>query len=97
MAQIIKIQDCISRYEQDPYHYINQFIRLKKQRWQSIKEMAEKKKESIHHDKGAAGDETVGKRKNTFTLKRKKKHPILIKEKKPMNGLTDWTEKRMKV
>ncbi|WP_412095349.1 hypothetical protein, partial [Bacillus haynesii] len=24
MAQIIKIQDCISRYEQDPYHYINQ-------------------------------------------------------------------------
>lgn len=96
MAQIIKIQDCISRYEQDPYHYINQFIRLKKQRWQSIKEMAEKKKDSLHYDKEAADDETVGKRKKTFTLKRKKKHPILIKEKKPMNGLTDWMEKRMK-
>ncbi|WHF44119.1 hypothetical protein QKW34_16450 [Bacillus licheniformis] len=47
MAQIIKIQDCISRYEQDPYHYINQFIRLKKQRWQSIKEMSEKRKKAF--------------------------------------------------
>ncbi|MEG9463382.1 MAG: hypothetical protein MIK35_14550, partial [Bacillus amyloliquefaciens] len=27
MAQIIKIHDCISRYELDPYHYMNQFIR----------------------------------------------------------------------
>lgn len=30
MAQIIKIHDYISRYELDPYHYINQFVRLKK-------------------------------------------------------------------
>lgn len=37
MAQIIKIQDYISRYEQDPHHYINQFIRLKKQRWDELK------------------------------------------------------------
>lgn len=37
MAQIIKIQDYISRYEQDPHHYINQFNRLKKQRWDELK------------------------------------------------------------
>ena len=34
--------------------------------------MAEKKKDSLHYDKEAADDETVGKRKKTFTLKRKK-------------------------
>ncbi|MFE4585135.1 hypothetical protein ACFRA1_07715, partial [Bacillus subtilis] len=36
MAQIIKIHDYISRYELDPYHYINQFVRLKKERWLSL-------------------------------------------------------------
>ncbi|MFB8735493.1 hypothetical protein ACEQPO_22345 [Bacillus sp. SL00103] len=47
MAQIIKIQDYISRYEQDPHHYINQFIRLKKQRWDELKK-ASKEDNDIH-------------------------------------------------
>lgn len=45
MAQIIKIHDYISRYELDPYHYINQFVRLKKERWLSLVEAAERQHE----------------------------------------------------
>jgi hypothetical protein len=37
MAQLIKLQDYISRYEQDIYHYPAQYIRLKKKNWQSVK------------------------------------------------------------
>lgn len=39
MAQVIKIEDYISRYEIDPYRYSNQFIRFKKQQWDEIKKM----------------------------------------------------------
>ena len=37
MAQLIKLQDYISRYEQDIYHYPAQYIRLKKKNWQGVK------------------------------------------------------------
>ncbi|WP_318263950.1 hypothetical protein [Peribacillus simplex] len=37
MAQLIKMQDYISRYEQDIYHYPTQFARLKKQQWDKLK------------------------------------------------------------
>ncbi len=36
MAQLIKLQDFISRYETDIYRYPSQFIRLKKERWEKI-------------------------------------------------------------
>lgn len=36
MAQLIKLQDFISRYETDIYRYPSQFIRLKKERWDKI-------------------------------------------------------------
>ncbi len=38
MAQLVKLQDYVSRYEQDLTKYINQFVRLKQQRWIKIKE-----------------------------------------------------------
>ncbi|QHZ48095.1 hypothetical protein [Bacillus sp. NSP9.1] len=72
MAQIVKIQDCISRYEQDPYHYMNQFIRLKKQRWQSLKEMAEKKEEGFFRGESIPSENDGSRKKRTFSLKRKK-------------------------
>ncbi|UOY90365.1 hypothetical protein [Bacillus glycinifermentans] len=72
MAQIIKIQDCISRYEQDPYHYMNQFIRLKKQRWQSMTAIAEEKEAGRFQIAAAAPEETGGTKKKKFSLKRKK-------------------------
>lgn len=38
MAQLIKLQDYVSRYEQELTKYSNQFVRLKQQRWQEKKE-----------------------------------------------------------
>ncbi|MCK1991902.1 NERD domain-containing protein [Peribacillus muralis] len=37
MAQLIKMQDYISRYEQDIYRYPTQYARLKKQQWDKLK------------------------------------------------------------
>ncbi|MCH1625360.1 nuclease-related domain-containing protein [Fredinandcohnia quinoae] len=37
MGQLIKLQDYISRYEIDTYRYPGQFIRLKKQQWEKVK------------------------------------------------------------
>ena len=34
MAQLIKLQDYISRYEQDIYRYSSQYVRFKKQQWE---------------------------------------------------------------
>jgi len=36
MAQLIKLQNYISRYEQDPFHYPAQYVRLKKQEWEKF-------------------------------------------------------------
>ncbi len=36
MGQLIKLQDYVSRYEQDIYHYSSQFVRLKKQQWTKL-------------------------------------------------------------
>ncbi len=38
MAQLIKLQDYISRYEQDIYRYPAQYIKMKKQQWERIHE-----------------------------------------------------------
>jgi hypothetical protein len=40
MAQLIKLQDYISRYETDIFRYCSQFTRLKKQRWDAVKHSA---------------------------------------------------------
>lgn len=38
MGQLIKLQDYVSRYEQDVYRYPTQFVRLKKQQWTKLHE-----------------------------------------------------------
>jgi hypothetical protein len=38
VGQLIKLQDYISRYETDVYHYAPEFIRLKKKQWEQTKE-----------------------------------------------------------
>lgn len=38
MAQLIKLQDYVSRYAQDIYLYPSRFVRLKKKQWEGIKE-----------------------------------------------------------
>lgn len=42
MAQLIKLQDYISRYAWNPYHYPTQFIRLKRQNWNKLREQWER-------------------------------------------------------
>ncbi|MEK4028419.1 MULTISPECIES: nuclease-related domain-containing protein [Bacillaceae] len=42
MAQLIKLQDYISRYETDIFHYPAQFARLKKQQWESMRQFWER-------------------------------------------------------
>ncbi|WP_102026730.1 NERD domain-containing protein [Salirhabdus sp. Marseille-P4669] len=42
MAQLIKLEDYISRYEQDFFHYPGQFLRMKKESWISLKNKWEK-------------------------------------------------------
>lgn len=79
MAQIIKIQDYISRYEQDPHHYINQFIRLKKQRWDELKKAS---KEGAQHQFDQITEQTPEEeeKRTKFSLKRKPKAADMKKE-----------------
>lgn len=54
MAQIIKIEDYISRYEIDVTRYTNQFIRFKKRQWEQLKEeepsqISDKKQPFLDH------------------------------------------------
>lgn len=37
MGQLIKLQDYVSRYEQDIFSYPSRFVRLKKQQWEKIR------------------------------------------------------------
>ncbi|TFD98177.1 NERD domain-containing protein [Jeotgalibacillus sp. R-1-5s-1] len=41
MAQLIKLQDYVSRYERDMIRYPSQYVRLKKQQWNKLKEQWE--------------------------------------------------------
>lgn len=48
MAQLIKLQDYISRYEQNILHYPSTFVRLKKQQWlQVVNDWENKEEETI--------------------------------------------------
>ncbi|MBS4173865.1 NERD domain-containing protein [Bacillus sp. FJAT-49736] len=48
MAQLIKLQDYVSRYEQDAFRYPSQYIRLKKQQWEKLKKAWETN--SLHYE-----------------------------------------------
>lgn len=59
VAQLIKILDCISRYEWDVYRYPSQFIRLKQSNWRELKSLQENEevpvtnfREEEHQKKG---------------------------------------------
>lgn len=41
MSQLIKLQDFISRYEQDIYHYSSQFVHVKNEEWSRLKKAYE--------------------------------------------------------
>ena len=41
MGQLIKLQDYVSRYEQDIFHYPSRFVLLKKQQWEKLRNVWE--------------------------------------------------------
>ncbi|WP_416151546.1 nuclease-related domain-containing protein [Salipaludibacillus sp. HK11] len=49
MAQLVKLSDYVSRYEIDIYRYPSRYVRLKKERWQKIKQDWEVKKKGHSH------------------------------------------------
>ncbi|UFT98153.1 NERD domain-containing protein [Radiobacillus kanasensis] len=44
MTQLVKLQDYVSRYERDIFHYPGQFIRLKKENWKRLLEQWEEQR-----------------------------------------------------
>lgn len=47
MAQLIKLENYISRYEKDPFHYPGQFTRLKQENWKKLLQTWEYQKETV--------------------------------------------------
>lgn len=39
MAQLVKLKDYVSRYEQNIIVYPSRFVRLKKQKWEGVKKL----------------------------------------------------------
>ncbi|WP_280769975.1 hypothetical protein [Salipaludibacillus daqingensis] len=49
MAQLVKLSDYVSRYEIDIYRYPSRYVRLKKERWQRLKQDWEVRKKGFSH------------------------------------------------
>jgi len=49
LAQLIKLQDYVSRYEQNIVLYPSRFVRLKKQKWQGLKKAFETKDKNLFY------------------------------------------------
>ncbi|MGY3715298.1 NERD domain-containing protein [Sutcliffiella cohnii] len=87
MAQLLKLQDYISRYETDIYRYSNQYIRFKKQQWNALQQA----KEKLYTDP-TLSEVLVEEQKETRlsnlwnNIKRKKDDVPFIEEKKSDNG-----------
>lgn len=71
MAQLVKLQDYISRYQIDLTRYPTQFVRLKKNQWERVKHQWESGEEiqKWEHIETEAAEETTGKPRFSF-LKR---------------------------
>ncbi|QDP40915.1 NERD domain-containing protein [Radiobacillus deserti] len=75
MTQLVKLEDYVSRYERDIYHYPGQFIRLKKENWKKLREQWENQRysaEGINEDEPTEADSSIW---NLF--KRKEKEELL--------------------
>lgn len=57
MAQLIKLQDYISRYEIDMFRYPAQFIRLKHENWKKFNSMIEQQKTNILNQENESTNE----------------------------------------
>ncbi|MET3682693.1 hypothetical protein ABID56_000774 [Alkalibacillus flavidus] len=75
MAQLIKLQDYVSRYERDIFRYPGQFIRLKKENYDGIKQQWIRQREWDHIESDVDEDEEARQdKKDTFFKRLFKKH-----------------------
>lgn len=95
MAQLIKLQDYISRYEADMYRYPSQFIRLKKQQWNAFLQQKDQEPE-ILSSHSLEEEEPLKQNKFIALMNSFKKKPELeeespLQEKRSVpQGLEDW-------
>lgn len=68
MAQLVKLQDYISRYQIDLTRYPTQFVRLKKNQWERVKHQWESGEEiqKWEHIETEAAEEAIGKPRFSF-------------------------------
>jgi hypothetical protein len=89
LAQLIKLQDYVSRYEQDVYRYPSQYIRLKKQQWEKLKETWESEPINIAYDLTDEWDSYEEKRPGIFNKVTK----LFKKEKDAVNDILESRER----
>ncbi|SDK44587.1 NERD domain-containing protein [Sediminibacillus albus] len=73
MAQLIKLQNYISRYERNIFHYPGQFSRLKKENWQKAVTQWEDQQPSSHQNKEEdySAEQPLAKWRTVFKRKQK--------------------------
>lgn len=71
MAQLLKLEDYISRYEMNPFHYPSQYIRLKRDNWNKVYSKWEKENEQerFFHEMGHSFQEQSSFKWNPFQKK----------------------------
>jgi hypothetical protein len=84
MAQLIKLQDYISRYQVDLTRYPTQYIRLKKGQWERVKKQWEQggelqQWEHIEEEVESASKLSVLRKFNVFS-KRKKEQDVIVED-----------------
>ncbi len=79
MAQLVKLQDYVSRYQIDLKRYPTQFVRLKKQQWERTKEEWEKgtlNSQWIENEEAAIEEDSEQKFFLSQFFRRKKEQPV---------------------
>ena len=88
MAQLVKLQDYVSRYEKDLKRYPTQFVRLKKQQWERTKE---------EWEKGAFDNSWIEKEEVELEVVEKKSlfSKIFSRHKEENSGEEEWKENEL--
>jgi len=66
LAQLIKLKDYISRYQQNILLYPSRYVRLKKQKWEGVKEAFETKDMQIFYEDTEILDDFSGEKESIF-------------------------------
>ncbi|MFA1820268.1 NERD domain-containing protein [Virgibacillus oceani] len=94
LAQLIKLQDYISRYEWDAYRYPSQYIRLKKDQWEKLHHLWENpEKEPEKREEESEQESALTRIKSVF--KRNKESPFPLEEMESEEKLPE-TEQELK-